>query len=109
MANPYAKFSMARRELAVSHEPLRERIARAFVYIVQVYDPLPHDVAKKLSDFEAAWAAVGDTGGETRMAVWARQLTDKEAIRVAGWLMDAAAELQAAMLDDVRQSSVSSV
>ncbi len=107
MANPYAKFSMGRRELAVSHEPLRERIASAFVDIVQVRDALPDDVARKLRDFEAAWAAVGDTGGETQMAVWARKLTDKEAMEVASWILDAATEVQAA--DAVRESSVTRV
>lgn len=92
--DPYEKFSLGCRELAVSRDPIQERVASAFVQIAQVYGLLPRDIARKLEDFEAAWAGAGYTGGGSPLRIWARGLTDKEAEEVAGWIMDSAAELQ---------------
>jgi hypothetical protein len=94
---PSEKFYNAVDTLATSSRPLQQRIADAFshsLHLLLVHsDALPGDTKQKLIEYEAAWNAVDDAGEQGTINVWARRLSDDEAMEVASWIVEQAFEL----------------
>ncbi len=94
---PSEKFSVAVKTLATSSRPLQERIAYAFSHslMLLIGNPaVPEDVKEKLAEYDAAWAAVEDAGQQGTINVWARGLSDDEAMDIAAWIVEKAFELE---------------
>ncbi len=93
---PSEKFYVAVDTLATSPQPLQKRIADAFVHSLNLLignPAVPEDVKQKLAEYDAAWSAVEDAGEQGTINVWARGLSDDEAMDIATWIVEKAFEL----------------
>ncbi len=97
LSYPVEKFSSAAYGLAISPASLQERIGDAFTgELIKAagQTALPADVAKQFQVYQRTWNAVGDTGGQGQISVWAHALSDDEAMDVAKWIVNTAWELR---------------
>jgi hypothetical protein len=91
------KFSQAVRDMATSPKSIQRRIADVLSEHIGPLQPadLPVEVsgvASELAKYRAAWMEQpGETG---RIGSWADQLSTKEAVEVADWIVRAQAKIE---------------
>lgn len=102
---PSERFHKAVRGLAVSPKRLRQRIGDVFAAYLSDLEPgnLPPEIGAKLRAYRDAWRSLGDESLANYLglvAVWARNLTWKQARDVANWVVDAHDEINLLWRED---------